>query len=72
MSAKIKAGDIVTLIVGGPTMVVAFVEKGKSGIHEYADCYYVHKVTGTGTGTTSTEWIEEKFIPVAVLKLADS
>jgi uncharacterized protein YodC (DUF2158 family) len=68
---KIKAGDIVTLIVGGPKMVVAFVEKGKSGIHEYADCYYVHKVTGTGTGSSS-EWIEGKYIPVAVLKLADS
>ena len=50
-------------------MVVAFVEKGKSGKHDYADCYYIHRVIGP---TSSTEWIEGNYIPVAVLKLAEN
>lgn len=63
----IKAGDIVTLLIGGPRMVVGVVQKGKDGATDYADCYYVNKVTGM----TCMESVDSKYIAIGALKLCE-
>jgi len=50
-------------------MVVGSVQKGKNGVTDYADCYWVHKATGEHV---NFETIDGKMIPVGALKLVES
>lgn len=69
---RLKPGDIVQMLTGGPKMVVgSYTKDGKGGMNcDYVDCHWISNGLAS-TGGVNTVQIEcpwSKVLPVTVLK----